>query len=161
MELRNLMMYYVGIFLHSCYWVFQRPFLSKNSCILVLAYFLALFSLFSLSLLSLKCCRSNVMPPGSFSMQLEKYPWVSLWNCSSELSSLDTNTINSLLKLGTALAGVAQWIEHWPANQKVDGSIPTLPGLWVRSPVGDLWEATSHWCFSPSLSFSLPLSKNK
>ena len=23
-----------------------------------------------------------------------------------------------------ALAGVAQWTEHWPANQKVAGSIP-------------------------------------
>ena len=25
---------------------------------------------------------------------------------------------------GRALAGVAQWIEHWPANQRVAGLIP-------------------------------------
>ena len=24
-----------------------------------------------------------------------------------------------------ALAGVAQWIEHWPVNQRVAGSIPS------------------------------------
>ena len=33
-----------------------------------------------------------------------------------------------------------------------------MPGLWARSPVGDAQEATTHWCFSPSLSPSLPLS---
>ena len=25
----------------------------------------------------------------------------------------------------TALAGVAQWIEHWPVNPEVSGSIPS------------------------------------
>ena len=30
-----------------------------------------------------------------------------------------------LLKIFHALAGVAQWIEHRPANQKVAGSIPS------------------------------------
>ena len=37
-----------------------------------------------------------------------------------------------------SLAGVAQWIERWPGNQRVTGSIPSLghmPGLWARSPV--------------------------
>ena len=32
------------------------------------------------------------------------------------------------------MAGVAQWIEHWPANQMVTGSIPSLggrPGTWL------------------------------
>ena len=37
-----------------------------------------------------------------------------------------------------------------------------IPGLQARSPVGSLWEATNqcitHWCFSPSLSSSLPFS---
>ena len=32
------------------------------------------------------------------------------------------------------------------------------PGLWVRSSVGSVREATTHWCFSPSLSPSLPFS---
>ena len=63
-----------------------------------------------------------------------------------------------------ALAGMAQWIEHWPVNEKVTSSIPSLghmPGLWARSPVGGAQEATTQWCFSSSLSPSLPLSKNK
>ena len=34
-----------------------------------------------------------------------------------------------------------------------------LPGLLARPPGGALLEATTHWCFSPSLSPSLPLSK--
>ena len=32
------------------------------------------------------------------------------------------------------------------------------PGLQARSPVGGAWEATTHWCFSPSLSPSLLFS---
>ena len=32
-----------------------------------------------------------------------------------------------------------------------------MPGLQARYPVGDAQEATTHWCFSPSLSPSLPL----
>ena len=47
-------------------------------------------------------------------------------------------------------------VECWPVNQRVTGPIP-MPGLWARSSVGGEWEATSHWCFS--LSLSLPLSK--
>ena len=41
--------------------------------------------------------------------------------------------------LSTALAGVAQCIEHGPVKQKVAGSIPSLGhllGLQARSPVG-------------------------
>ena len=56
------------------------------------------------------------------------------------------------------LAGVAQWIEHWPANQRATGSIPSLghmPGLRARSPVRGVPAANTCWCFSPSL---LPLS---
>ena len=38
-----------------------------------------------------------------------------------------------------SLAAVAQWIERWPANQKVTGLIPSqghMPGLLTRSLVG-------------------------
>ena len=51
-------------------------------------------------------------------------------------------------------------VECRPVNQRVTGSIPSLghmPGLQARSPVGGMRKATTHWCFSPSLS--LPLSK--
>ena len=30
-----------------------------------------------------------------------------------------------------AMAGVAQWIEHWPAKQKVASSIPVMTCAWV------------------------------
>ena len=37
----------------------------------------------------------------------------------------------------TALAGVAQWIEHWPVNQsRFDSQSGHMPGLQARSPVG-------------------------
>ena len=55
----------------------------------------------------------------------------------------------------SALAGVAQWTECQPANQGVASLFPSLghkPGLQARSPVGGMQEATTHWCFSPSLS---------
>ena len=38
-----------------------------------------------------------------------------------------------VIKTKGALAGVAQWIECWPANQRVAGSIPsqgTCLGYW-------------------------------
>ena len=46
-----------------------------------------------------------------------------------------------------ALAGVAQWIECQPANQRVTGSIPSLghmPGLRVRSSVEGMQEGPTH-----------------
>ena len=47
----------------------------------------------------------------------------------------------------TALAGVAQWIDCQPSNQRAASSIPSLghmPGLQARSPVGGAQEATTH-----------------
>ena len=48
----------------------------------------------------------------------------------SDLSDIGRYVIFSLsfstfkTKMISALAGVAQWIEHWPVSQKVTGSIP-------------------------------------
>ena len=65
----------------------------------------------------------------------------------------------------TALAGVAQLIEHCPANPKVTGSIlhqDTCLGCGFPPQLGQVQEATdqcfSHQRFSPSPSPSLPLS---
>ena len=54
---------------------------------------------------------------------------------------------------------MAQLFEHYPVNQRVVSSI-TTQGTCVgcTSPVGDMREATTHWCLSPSLSPSFPLS---
>ena len=53
-----------------------------------------------------------------------------------------------------ALAGMAQWIECPPVNQRVVGSIPsqgTCLGCGPSPQLGGTWEATTHGCFSPSL----------
>ena len=58
----------------------------------------------------------------------------------------------------SALAGVAQWIECQPKNQRVTGLIPSLGhmlGLWARSPVGGAHERQPH------IDVSFPLSKKK
>ena len=60
-----------------------------------------------------------------------------------------------------ALAGIAQWIEHRPVNQRVPGSIPsqgTCLGCRATSSLEGWWKATTHWCFSPSFSLSLTQS---
>ena len=47
----------------------------------------------------------------------------------------------------SGLAGVAQWIELWPLNQKVTGSIPSvghMPGLQAKSLERGEREATTH-----------------
>ena len=64
----------------------------------------------------------------------------------------------------SALAAVAQWIDHPPENRRVTGSIPEhWPGLWTRPLVGGMREATdprvSHTVIF--LSLPSPLSKSK
>ena len=63
-----------------------------------------------------------------------------------------------------ALAGVVQWIECWPMNQMVTSwilSLGLMPALLARSPVGGMQEATTHWCFCPSLPPFPSLKINK
>ena len=73
-----------------------------------------------------------------------------------------------LLKQNDALAaaGVAQFVGSHPAKQKVTSSIPRLSTDWVVSSVPGpgtcrrqlIDVSLTHWCFSPSLSLSSPLS---
>ena len=66
----------------------------------------------------------------------------------------------------TALAGVVQWIECQPVNQKVAGAIPSPgiclgcgPGPWLGACKRQMTDVSSpHWYSSPSLSPSLILS---
>ena len=52
-----------------------------------------------------------------------------------------------------APAGVAQWIEHWPANQRVAGSIPSQ-GTCLGCGPGPWWAAREK---QPHIDVSLPL----
>ena len=61
-----------------------------------------------------------------------------------------------LLRNNAALAGVAQWFEHWIVNQRVTGSFPVRAHAWVAG------QASSRGCWRGnytlmflSLSFSL------
>ena len=63
-----------------------------------------------------------------------------------------------------ALAGVAQWIECWPANQKVAGLIPSQGTCLCFGQVPSRRQVRgNHILMFLFLSFSLPspLSKNK
>ena len=46
-----------------------------------------------------------------------------------------------------------------PKGHQFNSQSEHMPGLQARSLVGGTREATTHWCFSPSLSPSLPLSR--
>ena len=70
----------------------------------------------------------------------------------------------------TALAGVAQWIECWPANQKVTSSIPSQGTCLGCRPGPQLGackrQLATNWCFSHTTMFlylppSPSLSKKK
>ena len=43
-------------------------------------------------------------------------------------------------------------------GHRFDSQSGHMCGLQARFPLGGMWEATTHWCFSPSPSPSLPLS---
>ena len=56
----------------------------------------------------------------------------------------------------TALASVAQWIEHWPENQRVASLIPHQGTAWVAGqiPGGGGRMTSNHTLMFLSLSFS-------
>ena len=58
------------------------------------------------------------------------------------------------------------WLSGLSAGLQTKGSLVPFPvraHAWVGGQVcrGSVWGATTHWCFSPSLSPSLPLSLKK
>ena len=64
-----------------------------------------------------------------------KHCFINLLDIWIESKSSFSIKINKYL----ALAGMAQWIECQPADQGVDGLVPSLghmPGLWARSLMG-------------------------
>ena len=76
------------------------------------------------------------------------------FNCS--FGFLNFNYINP------GWCGSVDWmLACKPKGHQFNSQSRHMPGLQARSPVRGTQEATTHWCFSPSLSPSLPLSKNK
>ena len=45
--------------------------------------------------------------------------------CTEKVKDLKRFPVKYSIKKLLALAGVAQWIEHWPVNQRITGSIPS------------------------------------
>ena len=65
-------------------------------------------------------------------------------------------------KKGPGCRGSVDWAPAWePKGLSFNSQSGHMPGLQARSPVGDKQKATTHWCFSSSLSPSIFLSKNK
>ena len=79
---------------------------------------------------------------------------------SDAIKKLRNSTVGYLNNFYIALAGVAQWIECQPANQRVTGSIPSQGScLGCRpGPSRGKREASTYWCFSPSCFHSLTLA---
>ena len=61
--------------------------------------------------------------------------------------------------LSSGWCGSVDWMPVCkPKGHQFNSQSGHMPGLQARSPVGGAWEATTDWCFSPSLSLSLTLS---
>ena len=48
-----------------------------------------------------------------------------------------------------------------PKGRQFNSQSGHMPGLWARSSFGGIWEASTHWCFSPSFFLPSLLSKSK
>ena len=68
-------------------------------------------------------------------------------------------TLLKIIENSPGSCGSVDWaLACKPKGCQLDSQSGHMPGLQARSPVGGVWEATTHWCFSPSLPPSLPLS---
>ena len=90
---------------------------------------------------------------------------VGLWcSAASFISSLMTSICSSSLSLRKNSSFCPGWrgFVDWepacePKGHWFNSQSGHIPGLRARSPVGGAREVTTHWCFSPCLSPSLPL----
>ena len=102
-------------------------------------------------------CWQRLSGPDSVLSSCEVFPNgrtpAALWRESLLIDSLKIAITSSgwCGSVGWALACKPKG--HW-----FDSQSGHMPGLQARSPVGGTQEATTHWCFSPSLSPFLPLS---
>ena len=89
-------------------------------------------------------------------------------HCSKDLSQTDLKPFKPILS--PSWCGSVDWVPACkPKGCLFNSQSGHRPGLWARSPVGGMWEATTHWTslslslfsLSPFLSPLPPLSKNK
>ena len=76
-------------------------------------------------------------------------------NCNTEIRQFCGESKDSpqLKSVNGALAGVVQWIEHWPANQRLSSSIPSQ-GTCLGCRPGPQWRMHER---QPQIDVSLPL----
>ena len=63
--------------------------------------------------------------PSSLFRSSRKKTVLLCWVCKKLAPSPQDQVFQSRKSNIIALAGVVQWTEHWPANQRVEGSIPS------------------------------------
>ena len=96
--------------------------------------------------------------------QLQISPWICLGLLGKDfffLLHVYWSQKHFLIKVlhGSGWYGSVDWVLACePKGRWFDSQSGHMPGLWARSPVGGMQEATTHGCFSPSLSLSLPFS---
>ena len=73
-------------------------------------------------------------------IQKDKFLWIAKY-------------ISKHIKKGPGWSGSVDWVLAWePKGCWFKSQSRHEPGLWARSPGGGVGEATTHWCFSPSIS---------
>ena len=96
-------------------------------------------------------------------------PWFSMINPCDIFTEMDTQKMGKWptkikvpekkRKISPGWCGSVDWAPTCePKGCWFDSQSGYMPGLWARSPIGGVREATAHWCVSPSLSPSTPLS---
>ena len=68
-------------------------------------------------------------------------------------NSINTLVFTEILTCSPGWCGSVDWAWTWkPKGHWFNSQSGHMPGFPARCPVGGVQEATTHWCFSPSLS---------
>ena len=88
-------------------------------------------------------------------------PYTQIWGLNSPYWPI-LYLVPQVLKLQVhpGWCGSVDWVPAslWTKGCQFNSQSGHMPGLQARTPVRGTWEATTHCCFSPSLSPSFPLS---
>ena len=114
---------------------------------------------------------SYACAPENYCIKIQLHSQVSLIYETSRVQGTESDAAEETEKRKTQLrniysspgcCGSVDWVLAWePKCRQLNSQSGHIPWLQARSPVGGTQEATTHWCFSPSLFPSLPLSLKK